>query len=74
MLPKVAALRSRFPRLNIIVDGGITLDNAAQVAEAGANALVAGTTVFAGPQPPEVAVPALVALIEGGRAAWPTAA
>ena len=26
VLPKVAALRSRFPRINIIVDGGITLD------------------------------------------------
>ena len=26
VLPKVAALRSRFPRINIIVDGGITLE------------------------------------------------
>ncbi|PRW57267.1 carbohydrate kinase [Chlorella sorokiniana] len=71
VLPKVAALRSRFPRINIIVDGGITLDNAALVAEAGANALVAGTTVFAGKEPPEVAVPGLVSLIAGARAAWP---
>lgn len=30
------------------------LQNAALVAEAGANALVAGTTVFAGKEPPEV--------------------
>ncbi len=48
------------------VDGGITLDNAEMVAEAGANALVAGTTVFAGPKPPEVIVPELVGLIASG--------
>ena len=71
VLPKVAALRSRFPAINIIVDGGITLDNAADVAAAGANALVAGTTVFAGKEPPEAAVPGLVRLIADGRAAWP---
>ena len=68
------ALRERFPGINIIVDGGITLDNAASVAEAGANALVAGTTVFAGKEPPEVAVPGLVQLIAEGRASWPAAA
>ncbi|KAI7844200.1 hypothetical protein COHA_002334 [Chlorella ohadii] len=86
VLPKVSALRARFPRINIIVDGGITLEaslsasggsfcaaNAALVAEAGANALVAGTTVFAGKEPPEVAVPGLVNLIAGARAAWPKA-
>ena len=74
VLPKVSALRRRFPGLNIIVDGGITLDNAGLVAEAGANALVAGTTVFAGAEPPEVAVPGLVGLIAAGRRAWPAAA
>ncbi|GAB4814271.1 hypothetical protein N2152v2_001317 [Parachlorella kessleri] len=68
VLPKVSALRSRFPALNIEVDGGITLENAALVAEAGANALVAGTTVFAGPKPPEVIVPEIVDLIAGGLA------
>ena len=71
VLPKVAALRRAFPVINIIVDGGITLDNAGSVARAGANALVAGTTVFAGKEPPEVAVPGLVRQIAEGRAAWP---
>jgi ribulose-phosphate 3-epimerase len=73
VLPKVRALRARFAGINIIVDGGITLGNAASVAEAGANALVAGTTVFAGAHPPEQAVPGLVALIAAGRAGWPQA-
>lgn len=66
VLPKVEALRSNFPWVNIEVDGGINLENAASVAAAGANALVAGTTVFAGPSPPEVMVPELVKLIAGG--------
>lgn len=70
VLPKVAAVRAAFNG-HIIVDGGITLENAASVAAAGANALVAGTTVFAGKEPPEVAVPGLVALIAGQRASWP---
>lgn len=34
----------------------------------------AGTTVFAGREPPEVAVPGLVGLISGARAKWPKAA
>jgi ribulose-phosphate 3-epimerase len=66
VLPKVKALRTRFPSVNIEVDGGINLENASLVAAAGANALVAGTTVFAGPQPPEVMVPQLVGLIASG--------
>jgi ribulose-phosphate 3-epimerase len=74
VLPKVAALRSRWPAINIIVDGGIGLGNARLVASAGANALVAGTAVFAGQEPPEVAVPGLVALIAEGRVDWPMAA
>lgn len=67
VIPKVAALRQRYSTsVNIEVDGGITLDNAEMVAAAGANALVAGTTVFAGPKPPEDMVPALVELIGKG--------
>lgn len=66
VLPKVEALRKNFPWVNIEVDGGITLENAGMVAAAGANALVAGTTVFAGPSPPEVMVPSLVGLIRDG--------
>lgn len=66
VLPKVEALRATFPWVNIEVDGGINLENAGVVAAAGANALVAGTTVFAGPRPPEEMVPSLVALIADG--------
>ncbi|KAI3438241.1 hypothetical protein D9Q98_000678 [Chlorella vulgaris] len=73
VLPKVAALRAAGFLGNIIVDGGITQDNALSVAQAGANALVAGTTVFAGKEPPEAAVPALVEMISAGRTEWPAA-
>jgi ribulose-phosphate 3-epimerase len=34
------------PELLIEIDGGVTLDNCAQLHEAGANVLVAGSTVF----------------------------
>lgn len=66
VLPKVKQLRERYPTINIEVDGGINLDNATMVASAGANALVAGTTVFAGPKPSEEMVPDLVNLIAAG--------
>jgi len=66
VLPKVEALRKRNRSINIEVDGGINLDNAPLVAKAGANALVAGTTVFAGPKPVDEIVPELVSLISNG--------
>lgn len=37
----------------IEIDGGVTLDNAASILEAGADVLVAGNTVFASPNPTE---------------------
>lgn len=49
-LPKIREIREMMPHeVNISVDGGITLDNAAEVIEAGANILIAGTTIFAAP-------------------------
>lgn len=66
VLPKVRTLRQKYPKLNIEVDGGINLENAQMVASAGANALVAGTTVFAGPKPSDEMVPELVGLISAG--------
>jgi ribulose-phosphate 3-epimerase len=45
MMEKVRFLRPRFSGV-ISVDGGVGEQNAAQVAEAGADALVAGTSVF----------------------------
>ena len=50
MLPKIRALRqeiiSRGLAVDIQVDGGITADNAADVIAAGANVIVAGSSVF----------------------------
>lgn len=51
MMPKVEDLRSKYPQLNIQVDGGLgeaTIDDAAN---AGANVIVAGTSCFTAPDP-----------------------
>ena len=48
MLDKISEVRDmvRGRNIDIEVDGGITRDNAAQVARAGANVLVAGSAIF----------------------------
>ncbi len=48
MLPKISELRDmvRGRSIDIEVDGGVTVDNAAEVARAGANVLVAGSAIF----------------------------
>lgn len=46
VLPKIAALRARKPELGISVDGGITLESAVACARAGANILIAGTSLY----------------------------
>lgn len=53
-MPKVAALRKRYPELDIEVDGGLGLGTIGKAAEAGANVIVAGTAVFAAESPGEV--------------------
>lgn len=55
MCEKVRDIRAmaKSPSLDIEVDGGITEDNAALVASAGANVLVAGSAVFRAPSPKE---------------------
>ena len=54
-LPKVEALRTaidaRALETNVQIDGGITVDNVARAANAGANILVAGSSVFGAPDP-----------------------
>lgn len=53
-MPKVAALRGRYPELDIEVDGGLGLGTIGVAAEAGANVIVAGTAVFGAADPREV--------------------
>lgn len=50
---QVTELRRRFPALNIQVDGGITPTNIEAVAAAGANVIVAGSSIFGAPVPRE---------------------
>ncbi|KAJ1652555.1 RIBULOSE-phosphate 3-epimerase [Dispira simplex] len=50
-MSKVTALRKAFPELDIEVDGGLDLTNIDQAAEAGANVIVAGTSIFKAPSP-----------------------
>ncbi|MBE7171754.1 MAG: ribulose-phosphate 3-epimerase [Williamsia sp.] len=56
-LNKIRTLRGRIEErglsVRIEVDGGITVENAAAIVEAGADVLVAGSTVFKSPDPKE---------------------
>ncbi|CCK72337.1 ribulose-phosphate 3-epimerase RPE1 KNAG_0J02580 [Huiozyma naganishii CBS 8797] len=54
MMEKVAALRERFPQLDIQVDGGLGKATVPQAAAAGANVIVAGTSVFTATDPADV--------------------
>eukprot|EP00281_Chroomonas_sp_CCMP1168_P031803 CAMPEP_0206241932 /NCGR_PEP_ID=MMETSP0047_2-20121206/16779_1 /ASSEMBLY_ACC=CAM_ASM_000192 /TAXON_ID=195065 /ORGANISM="Chroomonas mesostigmatica_cf, Strain CCMP1168" /LENGTH=229 /DNA_ID=CAMNT_0053666901 /DNA_START=171 /DNA_END=857 /DNA_ORIENTATION=+ len=51
MMPKVKELRDKYPDLDIEVDGGIGPNNIDIVAEAGANWIVAGSSVFKAADP-----------------------
>lgn len=53
-LPKVQAVRARYPNLNIEVDGGLGLGTIDQAADAGANVIVAGSAVFGADDPGDV--------------------
>ena len=54
-LHKISKLKDRILQrgLNVLIeiDGGVTLDNASQIVNAGADVLVAGNTVFKAPNP-----------------------
>ncbi|CAG8471089.1 6467_t:CDS:2 [Paraglomus occultum] len=50
-IEKVKVLREKFPNLDIEVDGGLGLDNIDIAANAGANVIVAGTSIFGSPNP-----------------------
>jgi len=70
MVPKIAQLRQMIVKrgldCDIEVDGGIGPHNAAQVVKAGANVLVAGTSVFRAPEGVAEAVRRLHAAAQGG--------
>ncbi|ANB13256.1 ribulose-phosphate 3-epimerase RPE1 [Sugiyamaella lignohabitans] len=51
MMPKVEDLRSKYPNLNVEVDGGLGPATVNQAAEAGANVVVAGTSVYKSEDP-----------------------
>lgn len=53
-LPKVTALRKKYPDLNIEVDGGLGEGTIDQAADAGANVIVAGSAVFGAKDPGHV--------------------
>ncbi|KAI1083324.1 ribulose-phosphate 3-epimerase [Whalleya microplaca] len=53
-LPKVQALREKYPELNIEVDGGLGPATIGQAADAGANVIVAGSAVFGAQDPAQV--------------------
>ncbi len=46
VLPKIAELRKKYPKLEIEIDGGINSETAKLAKEAGANILVAGSYIF----------------------------
>ncbi|AMD19113.1 HBR212Wp [Eremothecium sinecaudum] len=54
MMPKVQQLRERFPDLDIQVDGGLGKETIPHAAKAGANVIVAGTSVFTAEDPVDV--------------------
>lgn len=53
-VPKIAEIRSFSKTVNISVDGGIALNNIEQVAAAGANVAVAGSSIFGAKSPQAV--------------------
>lgn len=55
VLRKCSQARARFPHMNIQIDGGVNEETAVLGAQAGANNVVAGTSVFRAPNPAEAA-------------------
>ncbi|KAJ1795552.1 RIBULOSE-phosphate 3-epimerase [Coemansia sp. RSA 2598] len=53
-MQKVRELRKRFPDLDIEVDGGLDPENIQVAAEAGANVIVAGSSIFKAKSPGDV--------------------
>ena len=66
-MPKVRALRARYPELDVQVDGGLGPNTIDQAADAGANVIVAGSSVFGAPDPVK-AIATLRAAVENRNA------
>lgn len=54
MMEKVRVLRKKYPSLDIEVDGGLGPSTIDAAASAGANCIVAGSSVFGAPEPAQV--------------------
>ncbi|CAI9292216.1 unnamed protein product [Lactuca saligna] len=54
MMNKVRTLREKYPKLDIEVDGGLGPSTIDEAAAAGANCIVAGSSVFGDPEPGRV--------------------
>lgn len=54
MMDKVRSLRKKYPSLDIEVDGGLGPSTIDAAASAGANCIVAGSSVFGAPEPAQV--------------------
>lgn len=54
MMPKVRAIREKFPMSNIEVDGGVGPSNVHLCTEAGANLIVSGTAITGSKDPRSV--------------------
>jgi ribulose-phosphate 3-epimerase len=50
---RIKALKEKFPETIIAVDGGVSLENAPELIEAGVNRLIIGSAIFASPEPEE---------------------
>lgn len=46
VLKKIEQIHAHYPQLNICIDGGVSIDNIARLAQAGASQFVAGSAIF----------------------------
>ncbi|SCV74993.1 BQ2448_8022 [Microbotryum intermedium] len=70
-VPKVAELRTRFPKKDIQVDGGVGPGTIGCCARAGSNVIVAGTALF-GANAPKQVIQGFKEAIESSREGWGT--
>jgi ribulose-phosphate 3-epimerase len=66
VLPKCTLARKLFPHIHVEMDGGLNAETSALGAQAGANVIVAGTSVFASPDPQSAIDAIKKAVLENG--------